>query len=239
MSLANLKLALRPWWYRASLLAKRQAIRQHVGANTYIDPTVHVLRWRNVRIGSGTIVAQGTTINVNDHQSDRIQIDIGNHCFIGQRNFFSPGHGITVGDFTMTALDAKFICSGHRIDDPNVPYKDAGVLTTHDIRIGVNCWIATSAMVFGHVNIGHGCVIGANSVVRNDIPPFAIAVGNPARITKRYSFLQQQWIAADAWTDTEAQHLPSESDYLQHLLSTADLRAIAWRAAGKSMGDSW
>jgi acetyltransferase-like isoleucine patch superfamily enzyme len=53
-----------------------------------------------------------------------------------------------------------------------------------DIIIGDDVWIAASVTILKGVKIGKGAVIGAGSVVIKDIPEYAIAVGNPARVIK-------------------------------------------------------
>ena len=57
--------------------------------------------------------------------------------------------------------------------------------------IGNDVWIGRCATVMGGVKIGSGAIIGANSVVAKDIPPYAIAVGNPAQVVK-YRFNEEQ-----------------------------------------------
>ena len=52
------------------------------------------------------------------------------------------------------------------------------------IIIGHDVWIGEDVKIMGGVKIGSGAIIGANSVVAKDIPPYAIAVGNPARVVK-------------------------------------------------------
>lgn len=52
------------------------------------------------------------------------------------------------------------------------------------VIIGNDVWIGRNATIIGGVKIGNGAVIGANAVVAKDIPPYAIAVGNPARVIK-------------------------------------------------------
>ena len=44
------------------------------------------------------------------------------------------------------------------------------------------------------VTIGERCQIGAGSVVTKDIPPYTVAVGNPARAVKRYDFEKKEWV---------------------------------------------
>ncbi|WP_428024477.1 acetyltransferase [Arcobacter sp.] len=55
------------------------------------------------------------------------------------------------------------------------------------VEIGNDVWIGHNVVIMGNVTIGNGAVIGSSSVVTKDIPPFAIAVGNPAKII-RYRF---------------------------------------------------
>jgi acetyltransferase-like isoleucine patch superfamily enzyme len=50
------------------------------------------------------------------------------------------------------------------------------------IKIGDNVWIGFDSVILPGVTIGHGAIIGARSVVKEDIPPFKLAAGNPARV---------------------------------------------------------
>ena len=52
------------------------------------------------------------------------------------------------------------------------------------IVIGSDVWIGKACVVLSGTKIGHGAIIGANSVVTSSIPPYAIAVGSPARVVK-------------------------------------------------------
>lgn len=57
--------------------------------------------------------------------------------------------------------------------------------------IGNDVWIGAKSIIQSGVKVGHGAVIGALSYVNQDIPPYAIAVGIPAKIIK-YRFNQEQ-----------------------------------------------
>lgn len=56
--------------------------------------------------------------------------------------------------------------------------------TTSDTIIGHDVWIGAAAYIGAGANIGHGCVIGAKAVVAKDLPPYSVAVGNPARVIR-------------------------------------------------------
>lgn len=52
-------------------------------------------------------------------------------------------------------------------------------------RIGDGAYLSPGVKIMGDITIGENAMIGANSVVLNDIPPHTVAVGSPARIVKR------------------------------------------------------
>ena len=57
-------------------------------------------------------------------------------------------------------------------------------INRHQLRIGSDVWIGSEAILMGGVHIGSGAVVGAGAVVAKDVPPYAVVVGNPARIIK-------------------------------------------------------
>ena len=70
------------------------------------------------------------------------------------------------------------------------------------IELGEDVFIGTGTVVMGKKNgetlrIGDYARIGANSVVMHDIPPYSIAVGNPARVVKKWNFVLGKWEKVD------------------------------------------
>ena len=62
------------------------------------------------------------------------------------------------------------------------------------IKIENNVWIGAHSVVLPGVQIGNHSVIGAGSIITKDIPPYSVAVGNPARIVKRYDMDLKEWV---------------------------------------------
>jgi maltose O-acetyltransferase len=58
--------------------------------------------------------------------------------------------------------------------------------TAKPVSIGPNVWVCAGAMILKGVTIGANSVVGAGSVLSRDVPANAVAVGNPARVTKRF-----------------------------------------------------
>jgi virginiamycin A acetyltransferase len=71
-----------------------------------------------------------------------------------------------------------------------------------DTVIGHDVWLGYSALVLPGVEIGHGAVVAAASVVARDVPPYAIVAGNPARVIRtRYSDEDVARLLRAAWWD--------------------------------------
>ena len=218
-----------------------QSVRQNgkirVGRRSYIHPSVHLLGKDNIRIGSNSCVSEGCWLNVNHIEENKVSIEIGANCFIGKQNFFTSGDIISIGDYTLTTIGCKFIGSSHNINDPEVPFLLTGTTSNDKIKIGVNCFLGAGTTVLGNVQIGHGSVIGANSVVLQDIPPFSIAIGNPAKVIKRYNFAQKTWLPAVEILHKDEIEMPNEQNYLMQLKENFSHINMPWIAAGKSMGN--
>jgi acetyltransferase-like isoleucine patch superfamily enzyme len=213
------------------------AADKSVGRHTFIDPTVHVTGWRAIRVGHHTMIGGGSWLNVNNRALDEKQIVIGNNCYVGFRNFFTSGRLIELGDYVMTGVDCKFLGSDHVMKDPYAPYITTG--TTHDsvMRIGDNVWLGAGVAVLGSVDIGRGSVIGAGALVTKSIPPFSVAIGNPARVVRRFDFARGAWIPAAEVTPEIEARMPSEEAYRERLTRDWPELSIPLQAASRSFGD--
>jgi acetyltransferase-like isoleucine patch superfamily enzyme len=209
--------------------------KQRIGPGSHVDPTVHVLGWESVRIGANTVLSEHSWLNVN-HRADPA-IEIGDHCFIGKRNFFSSGARISIGDYCLTTLDCKFIGSSHHYEDPFRPYVTTGTLGRDTIVVGTNCMFNVGSVVLGDVHIGHGSVIGSGALIDEDVPPFSLVVGNPARVVKRYDMSANRWRRTAEVSEEALARLPDESTYRTQLRSRYGAVALPSAAAGCASGD--
>ncbi|GES63108.1 sugar O-acetyltransferase [Aspergillus terreus] len=117
--------------------------------------------------------------------------------------FVDYGCNISVGDgfyanFNLTVLDCGLVTIGDHVEiGPNVNIitgehetdiearrAHRGLEFTREIVIGNDCWIGANVTILGGVTIGEGSSVGAGSVVKRDVPPFSVVVGNPARVVR-------------------------------------------------------
>lgn len=113
-------------------------------------------------------------------------IEIGSRTFLGRgvtiSTSFSGNSPIVVGDDVMLAQDVMLIGGNHSIKRGCLPMNMLGEGKQGGIVIENDVWLGARAIVLSGVNIGEGAVVGAGSVVTKNIPPLAIAVGNPAKV---------------------------------------------------------
>lgn len=193
------------WRYRIFYLG-----RAHIALSAKITG------WAACRIGRNAVVGARTWINVNQRSVSEPVVIIGANAFIGQDNFVTSGRKVAIGPYCLTASHCSFIGSSHVSDDPTRPYATTGTTGDTEILIGANCFFGYGAMVLGNVCIGHGSIIGAGSVVRSNMPPFSLIVGNPAQVIRHFDFGLGQWVRGERPPDGLAM-MPSEADYIQKL----------------------
>ena len=77
------------------------------------------------------------------------------------------------------------------------------------LDIGHDVWIGANALILPHTtNIGHGAVIAAGAVVNKDVPPYAVVVGNPARLVRfRFPPKVVEELLASKWWEKPIEEL--------------------------------
>ena len=110
-------------------------------------------------------------------------LEVGAEAQIGMGTIVNAGADVRIGRQCAIAAYCSIIASEHAYLDPETAIKYQGY-NHAPIAIGADVWLATGVLVRPGVRIGEGAVVGAKSVVHHDIPPFAVAVGNPAQPVK-------------------------------------------------------
>ncbi|TWR31040.1 acyltransferase [Mucilaginibacter pallidiroseus] len=141
--------------------------------------------FKNFEIGPNSIIEDFSVINngVGD-------VIIGHHVGVGISNvIIGP---VTLGNYVMLAQHIVFSGLNHGFADVTKPPRVQPVITK-PIVVEDNVWIGANSTVTAGVKIGKNAIIGAGSVVTKDIPAYTVAVGNPARVIKKYNFETAAW----------------------------------------------
>ena len=142
------------------LLAQRTELLKKflgsLGERSFIEPPLNVDYGCNILLGSDFYSNFGLTI-----------LDC---CLVG------------IGDRVMFGPNVSILSATHQTD---VQSRRDGIEFALPVKIGDDCWIGGNVTILPGVTIGNGCTIGAGSIVTKSIPPFSVAVGSPARVTKK------------------------------------------------------
>jgi len=147
---------------------------------------IDVLPFNRFEMGEGSTIEDFCTINngVGD-------VLIGDNTLIGMSNvIIGP---VTIGNDVILAQNIVVSALNHEYRDVTLPIHAQKILTA-PIVIEDDCWIAANAVITAGVTIGKHSVVAANAVVTKNIPPYSVAVGNPAKVIKQYDFELKDWV---------------------------------------------
>jgi acetyltransferase-like isoleucine patch superfamily enzyme len=166
--------------------------------NVWIDPAAYVETSQSfelycselaegARIEAGAAIYPPTMLDLGVHA----QLVLGECAMLNGPRIICDGR-IEIGAYSLISWNVvlmdtyrvpiqpearrELLRKGGRLDAGGIP---------REIHIGKNVWIGFDAIVLPGVSIGEGSVIGARSVVAQDIPAYCIAAGSPARVVKK------------------------------------------------------
>src|SRR3954452_7483173 len=153
--------------------------------------------WRRIRQAAGNrlFIGQDSIIQANIRFEDRGgEVRIGDRSYIGKSDLVCF-RSIVIGDdvimswgITITDHDSHSLDWEHRKNDVldwGKGRKDWSHVAHAPVVIGDRAWIGFNVSILKGVTIGEGAVVGACAVVSRDVPPYSVAVGNPARVLRK------------------------------------------------------
>ncbi len=163
----------------------------HCGSGAIIRAPRNILGGNYIHVGSKFDVYPGLRIEAFGRhlgKSFKPQITIGDRvsinydCHIGCVNKISIGNDVLIASRVYITDHSHGAPDYHDISTPPSARK---VYSKGPVVIEDAVWIGEGACILPNVTIGRGAIIGANSVVTKDIPPFSIACGSPARTIRK------------------------------------------------------
>lgn len=138
-----------------------------------------VFPFNQFNLGSKSIIEDFTTIN-----NGVGNVLIGDATIIGLGNVvIGP---VSIGNHVMMAQNIVISGLNHGFEDINIS-PSLQKVQCKEIIICDDVWIGANSVITAGVTLGKHCVIGAGSVVTKSIPEYSVAVGNPAKVIKKYN----------------------------------------------------
>ena len=160
------------------LISPHRHPRPRLWVRWFVNPFVH-------KKGRGALIRRHARLDVFPWR----RFEVGRDALIEDYAVVNNGAGdVVIGDQARIGIGSVII--GTR--DSN-----AQELVRKEVTIGRESHIGANSVVVAGVTIGERCQIGAGSVVTKNIPSYSVAVGNPARVIKRYDAARAKWIRVD------------------------------------------
>jgi len=177
---------------------------KHMGENVQIGKGVKFVNPEYISLGDNvricddvTLIARGEggitlgngvwlneRVYLDTESADTGYIKIEDKVYIGMGTTLFGHKGLEIGDNVLLAQNITLTPYSHIFDDP-----ERNIITqgghSEKVTIGRDSYIGMGVDIMYSGNIGEGSVVGAGSVVVKSIPPYSVAVGNPAKVIKK------------------------------------------------------
>jgi acetyltransferase-like isoleucine patch superfamily enzyme len=182
-----------PWdWYSGTIPENVS-----VDDSAYLETSYSFLLYRSelpegVRIGRGSTTYLGTMFDVGPGG----RVSIGDFSLVHGAWFICDSQ-IEIGDYALISWNVVFMDTYGVSLNPAERRKQLEALSTdphrrmprgastEPIRVGRNVWIGFDCIVLPGVTIGDGSIVGARSVLTENVPPYTVVAGNPARVIRK------------------------------------------------------
>jgi lipopolysaccharide O-acetyltransferase len=193
-------------WALLRFMVEQLFGRLHAAAlgwpRSYLGPGGRVIGSRYIRVGQGAHINRYAWLEAVYSfrgQAFEPSIRIGQRFSASDRLHISCVEKIVIGDDCLFGSGVYISDHNHGIyaaakqSAPSESPVDRELQATGAVTIGSRVWIGDNVVIVGSLTIGDGAVIGANSVVKKDVPSNAIAAGIPLRVIKRFNPVSGKW----------------------------------------------
>jgi acetyltransferase-like isoleucine patch superfamily enzyme len=155
-----------------------RAVARQVGNGLQIGSNVCFRHLDTVELGNGVYI--GPQTHIQGWHGGRCRI--GNHVWIGSHSYLDA-RNLVIGDYVGWGAGARVLGSTHTGEPVERPIMQTD-LEIRPVRIEAWADVGTNAVILPGVTVGRGSIVGAGAVVSQDVPPFAVVAGVPARLIR-------------------------------------------------------
>lgn len=150
-----------------------------LGRGVVFEPGALIFHPEQIEIGDDVYVGHNAILK--GYYKNRLQI--GRGTWIGQQCFLHSAGGLTIGENVGIGPSVRIITSTHAEEGRSKPILHSRIEFA-PVVIEDDCDIGVGAIILPGVTIGRGAQVGAGAVVVEDVPPYAVAAGVPARLLR-------------------------------------------------------
>lgn len=173
-----------------------------MGSNVKFGVGVKIVNPQYISIGDNvvicdhaTIIARGPggiTIGSNVLINDRVYLDseredgyitVGDYVYIGTGTTLFGHYGLEIGEHSLLAQNITITPYSHKFEDPNDYIINQGG-HSRKVTIGKDVYLGMNVCVLYSADVCDGSIVGSGSVVVKTVPPYSVAVGNPAKVIR-------------------------------------------------------
>lgn len=156
------------------------------GRRTVLEPPIRIGGEGRIAIGDGVYIGASSWLQTLPG-SEGVALEIGGGTSIAGNCVLSAARSVRLGKRVLIARGVYISDHIHAYDDVGRAVADQGVTRVEPVEICDGAWLGENVVVGPGVRIGRGSVIGANAVVLEDVPDYAVAVGMPARVVRIFA----------------------------------------------------
>lgn len=166
------------------------------GRDVFIHPKAVISRPEYMVVGDGCRIGAYASIYLHPLEKGHKGplLVLGKGVFVGIRSVISAHYRVELRDHVLLGPNVVIADAHHRYEDVTVPIRKAGMTEKSFVVIEEEVWIGFNSCIFRGVNVGRHSVVGANSVVNADVPPYSVVVGSPARVVRWFDHKIGQWV---------------------------------------------
>jgi len=187
------------YWLRAKFYPR---LFRSCGRHVVFGRRLILRHAKRISLGDDVILSDGVVLDARGQAGDGIRIE--DRVFVGLHSVVTTADGTIelaegcnigafcrIGSYGRTRIGRKallaayvyIVGAGHETARTDIPILDQPYTTRGGAEVGDGAWIGAKATVLDGVKVGEHAIVGAHALVTQDVPPYAIAVGIPARVT--------------------------------------------------------
>jgi acetyltransferase-like isoleucine patch superfamily enzyme len=152
---------------------------QSMGPHSRLSLPIQLEGTKRVTIGAHVYLGPGCWLLTHEPAGN---LEIGDGTSIAGYCVFSAASSVRIGRKVLFARNVYIADHRHGYEHDDQPVLEQGIADIRPVVVEDGAWLCQNVVILPGVTIGAGAVVGANSLVRDDVPARCVAVGSPARI---------------------------------------------------------